>query len=175
MPIYRGTSPTVRSVFVTGLQNAHAVEQQALSLIDRQLDRLVHYPEIADRLRSHRIETEGQLRRIEEILHSLNESHSSWRDAAMSLMGNIAALSNSMAGDEVLKNHIVNHAFENFEIATYTSLIALADAGDFATAAPLLRASLAEEERMAEWVRESLAGLTLKYVGLRSDGRQASH
>lgn len=175
MPLYNPVSPTVRSVFVTGLQNAHAVEQQALSLIDRQLDRLVRYPEIADRLRAHRIETEGQMRRLEEILSSLNESHSSWRDAAMSLMGNIAALSNSMAGDEVLKNHIVNHAFENFEIATYTSLIAIAEAGEFATAAPLLRASLREEEEMAQWVRDSLADLTLKYLGLRAEGRTAGH
>ena len=174
MPIYTRTH-TVRSVFVTGLQNAHAVERQALALIDRQLDRLVHYPEIAERLRAHRAETEGQLRRLEEILGSLNETHSSWRDAAMSLMGNIAALSNSLAGDEVLKNQIVNHAFENFEIATYTSLIALAEAGDFAAARPLLEATLREEEAMAQWVRDSLAGLTLKYVGLRAEGRQASH
>jgi ferritin-like metal-binding protein YciE len=173
MAIY--TAGTLRTVFVTGLQNAHAVEQQALSLIDRQLDRLVRYPEVADRLRSHRLETEGQLRRLEEILHGLNESHSSWRDAAMSLMGNIAALSNSMAGDEILKNQIVNHAFENFEIATYTSLIALAEAGDFASARPLLEATLREEEAMAAWVRDSLAELTLKYVGLRSEGRSASH
>jgi len=175
MPIYTGTPPALRSVFVTGLQNAHAVEQQALSLIDRQLDRLVRYPEIADRLGAHRVETEGQLRRLEEILRTLNESHSSWRDAAMSLMGNIAALSNSLAGDEVLKNHIVNHAFENFEIATYTSLIALAEAGDFAAATPLLRESLREEEAMAQWVRDSLADLTLKYVGLGGEGRQAGH
>lgn len=174
MPIYTSTA-TLRSVFVTGLQNAHAVEQQAIALIDRQLDRLVRYPEIADRLRAHRVETEAQLRRLEEILQSLNESHSGWRDMAMSLMGNIAALSNSMAGDEVLKNHIVNHAFENFEIATYTSLIALAEAGDFAAAAPLLRASLGEEEAMAQWVRDSLADLTLKYVGLRTGGQAASH
>lgn len=174
MPLYSPT-PTLRSVFVTGLQNAHAVEQQALALIDRQLDRLVRYPEIADRLRAHRVETEGQLRRLEEILHGLNENRSGWRDAAMSLMGNIAALSNSMASDEILKNHMINHAFENFEIATYTSLIALAEAGDFAAARPLLEATLREEEAMAAWVRDSLADLTLKYVGLRRDGQPASH
>ena len=174
MPLYAPVSPTVRSVFVTGLQNAHAVEQQALALIDRQLDRLVRYPEIADRLRSHRTETEAQMRRLEEILHGLGESHSSWRDAALALMGNLAALGNSFAGDEVLKNQIVNHAFENLEVATYTSLIALAEAGSFAGAAPLLQASLREEEAMASWVRDSLADLTLKYVGLRREGAQAS-
>jgi ferritin-like metal-binding protein YciE len=175
MPLYTGTSPSLRSVFVTGLQNAHAVEQQALSLIDRQLDRLVRYPEIADRLRDHRVETEMQIRRLEEILHGLDETHSSWRDAAMALVGNMAALSHTLAGDEILKNHMVNHAFENFEIAAYTSLIALAEAGDFAQAAPLLQATLREEEAMAQWVRDSMADLTLKFVGLKQEGRAASH
>ena len=173
MPLY--TSNSVRPLFVAGLRNAHAVERQSLALIDRQLDRLVRHPEIAERLRAHRGETEGQLRRLEEILRGLGESPSGWRDAAMSLIGNLAALSNSMAGDEVLRNHIVNHAFENFEIATYTSLIALAEAGEFATAAPLLEASLAEEEAMARWVRDGLADLTLEYAGLRSGGRPAAY
>lgn len=167
MPPYNSVSPTVRSVFVTGLQNAHAVEQQALSLIDRQLDRLVRYPEVAERLRAHRVETEAQMRRLEEILRGLGESRSGWRDAAMALIGNFAALGSSLAGDEVLRNHIVNHAFENFEIATYASLIAIAEAGGYAQAAPLLRESLAEEEAMALWVRESLADLALKHVGLK--------
>jgi ferritin-like metal-binding protein YciE len=165
MPLYTPATTAVRQVFVTGLQNAHAVEQQSLALIDRQLDRLIGYPGIAERLRAHRSETEGQIRRLEQILGSLGESHSGWRDAAMALMGNLATLGNAMAGDEVLRNHIVNHAFENFEIATYTSLIALAEAGDFATAVPLLEASLAEEQAMAAWVLGSLADITLKYVG----------
>jgi ferritin-like metal-binding protein YciE len=68
---------TLRSVFVTGLQDAHAVENQALALIDRQLDRIVRYPEIANRLRSHRVETEVQIRRLDEILSSLNARNSS--------------------------------------------------------------------------------------------------
>lgn len=132
-------SSTLRSVFVTGLQNAHAVENQALALIDRQLDRIVRYPEIADRLRSHRVETEVQIRRL----------------------------------DEILKDQMVNYAFENFEIASYSSLIALADAGGFTSATSLLGETLSEEERMAAWVLESLPGLTLKYVGLSSLGEKA--
>jgi hypothetical protein len=34
----------VAAVFVAGLKNAHAVEHQALALIDRQLDHLSNYP-----------------------------------------------------------------------------------------------------------------------------------
>jgi ferritin-like metal-binding protein YciE len=162
-------------IFVTGLQNAHALEQQALSLIDRQLDRLVRYPELADRLRSHRIETEQQIRRLNDILGSLGERSSGLKDMALSFMGNLAAMGNVMASDEVLKNQFVNAAFENFEVASYTSLVALAEAGGFPTAATLLQETLKEEIAMAAWVQDSLADLTLKFVGLRADGATASH
>jgi ferritin-like metal-binding protein YciE len=164
------TSRTLRSTFVTGLQNAHAVEQQALSLIDRQLDRLIRYPEIADRLRTHRLETEDQIRRLDDILGSLGERASGLKDMALGFMGNMAALGNVMAADEVLKNQFVNAAFENFEVASYTSLVALADAAELPTAAALLRETLEEEIAMAAWVQNSVPALTLKYVGLRSDG-----
>ena len=166
---------TLQSVFATGLQNAHAVEQQALALIDRQLDRLIRYPEVADRLRLHRVETEQQIVRLNDILGSLGESRSSFKDLALGFMGNIAALTHVMAPDEILKNSFVNYAFENFEIASYRSLITLAEAGSFPTAASLLEETLKEEQAMAAWIEESLPGLTLKYVGLRGEGQDASH
>ena len=171
------TAPSAhfRLIFVTGLQNAHAVEQQALALMDRQLDRLTRYPEIAERLRSHRLETEDQIRRLEDILGSLGERPSGIKDMALSFIGNLAALGNVMAADEVLKNQLVNAAFENFEVASYTSLVALAEAGSYPTAAELLNETLKEEIAMAAWVQDSLPDLTLKYVGLRAEGRQASH
>ena len=166
-------SSQLRSVFVTGLQNAHALEQQALALIDRQLDRLVSYPEVAERLRSHRSETEMQISRLQEILGTFNSSSSSLKDMALNFMGNMAAFGNVMAADEILKDQIINYAFENFEVASYRSLIAMSDAGDFTEATTLLRETLREEEAMAAWVLDTLPGLTLKYVGLRSEGRTA--
>lgn len=167
-------SSTLRSVFVTGLQNAHAVENQALAMIDRQLDRLVGYPEIVDRLRSHRGETELQIARLDEIMASFNSSSSGLKDMALNFMGNLAAFGNVFAADEVLKDQMINYAFENFEVASYSSLIALAEAGDFATATPLLRETLREEQAMAAWVLETLPDLTRKYVGLASAGQQAA-
>lgn len=170
-----GTTSHARLIFVTGLQNAHAVERQALALIDRQLDRLVRYPEIAERLREHRLETEAQITRLEDILASLGETGSSLKDMALSFMGNLAALGNVMASDEVLKNQFINAAFENFEIASYTSLIALAEIGAFPTATALLRETLREEVAMAAWVQDSLPDLTRKYAALRAGEGAASH
>lgn len=39
-----------RTIFVTGLKNAHAMENQALSIIKPQLKRIENYPDIAAKL-----------------------------------------------------------------------------------------------------------------------------
>ena len=165
----------LQSVFVTGLKNVHGVEHQALGLIDRQLDHLENYPEVADMLRKHRVETEQQIVRVEEILHGLGESPSAIKDVALTISGNLAAIAHVFAPDEILKNSFANFAFENFEAASYTSLIALADAGSFTTATPLLQTSLSEEQAMAAWIDSHNAALTLKYVERRAAGETASH
>ncbi|MDR4307703.1 ferritin-like domain-containing protein [Chelatococcus sambhunathii] len=164
---------TVRSNFVVGLRDAHAVEHQALALIDRQLDRLKNYDAVAEQLRLHRGETESQTRRLEEILASLDESPSSLKDLGLSLTGNLAALGHTVAGDEILKNTFANFAFENFEAASYRSLIAMAEAGGFGSALDPLKQSLEEELAMAAWIETRIPALTLTYLDRASRGEKA--
>jgi len=163
----------VRSTFIVGLRDAHAVENQALSLIDRQLDRLKNYDEVAEQLRRHRGETEQQIGRLEQILGSLDESHSALKDAALSFTGNLAALGHAVAGDEILKNTFANFAFENFEAASYRSLITIAEAGAFGSAVPLLQNSLDEELAMAAWLEQRVPTITTRYLTLSSQGEKA--
>lgn len=164
-----------QELFVTGLKNAHGVEHQALALIDRQLDHLTHYPEVAEQLRMHRTETEQQISRIDEILSGFDAKPSALKDIGLSLSGNMAALAHVFAPDEILKNSFANYAFENFEIASYTGLITLADLGGYTSQQGLLRESLAEEQRMATWVIDSLPAITRTYASLRAAGETASH
>ena len=165
----------IRTVFVTGLQNAHALEHEALALMNRQIDRMKNYPEVAERLREHRDETEEQVRRLETIFAEIEESRSAIKDVAMSIAGSLAALGHTIAGDEILKNTFANQAFENFEIASYRSLITVAEAGGFTSAVPLLQETLGEEERMAAWVAESVPMITSRFLSLKQAGEDASH
>jgi len=129
-------SEAVRDVFVTGLRNAHALEHQALALMDRQIEHLARYADVEERLRTHRGETHTQITRLEQILSNLGESASVVKDAALSLSGNMAAIAHTFAPDEILKNSFANFAFENFEVATYKALILIAEEGGFASAVP---------------------------------------
>jgi ferritin-like metal-binding protein YciE len=163
-----------RDLFVTGLKNAHGVEQQALTLMDRQIERADTFTEVADLLRKHRVETEEQIVRLDTLIQGFGESPSGLKDAALKMSGNMAALGHAFAEDEVLKNAFANFAFENFEVATYRSLITLADIGGYSLALDPLRQSLEEEERMAAAVEQSLPRLTEKFLALKQAGTPAS-
>ena len=109
----------LRDIFVTGLKNAHAMENQALAIMKPQLSRIEKYPEVAARLKTHISETEGQIGRLENILSSMDEDSSTLKDLALSVGGSVAALGHTLAGDEILKNTFASFAFENYEIAAY--------------------------------------------------------
>jgi len=160
-----GTERLTR-LFVTGLKNAHALEKQALSIMEPQLARIEHYPEVADMLRQHIDETHGQIARLNEILQGFRESPSGLKDVALSFVGAMGALGHGLADDEILKNSFANYAFENFEIASYTSLITLAEEAGFTSAVAPLRMTLREEQTMADWMLESLPEITRRYARL---------
>ncbi|MBW9117354.1 ferritin-like domain-containing protein [Rhizobium cauense] len=162
-----------REIFVIGLKNAHAMESQALSIMKPQLSRIENYPEVATKLEQHLRETEGQIVRIEEMLAGLDENPSTIKDMALSLTGAMAAMSHTVAGDEILKDSFANFAFENFEIAAYKSLLTLAEAGGHNAAALLLQANLSEEVAMAKWLDENIVTLTTKFLRLREAGETA--
>jgi len=136
----------IREIFVTGLKNAHAMENQALSIMKPQVSRIENYPEVAARLEQHVRETEGQMTRIDHLLQQLDESHSSIKDMA---------------------------AFEHFEIASYKSLLTLAELGGFSFATSALQTNLKEEEQMAQWIDENLRTVTLRFASLREAGETA--
>lgn len=165
----------LRTVYVSGLRNAHALEHQALGMIDRQLDRLENFPEVADRMRLHRSETEQQILRLDEVLGGLNESASGIKDAGLNLMGNMAALGHAAAEDEILKNAFANCALENFEIATYKSLIVMANETGESAGISALQESLREEQSMARWCDESIEQITQRYMTLHLDPANSSH
>ena len=157
-------SPHARAMFITGLQNAHAMEKQAEQLLERQCERLTRYPKVCARIGQHLEETGRQLRRLEECLGAMNQNHSRLKDAGMALLGNLLAGSHALAGDEIIKSSFADYAFEHYEIAAYKSLLVLAEQLGLAQAQSSLRQSLDEEEKMAAWLLENLQELTLEYL-----------
>lgn len=157
------THQKARDLLVVGLRNAHAMENQAQELMERQSGRTGEFPALHMRIRQHLDETRQQLRRLETALRELGETESTLKDTAMSAMGNLTAMAHAIAGDEVLKNTFANNAFEHYEIAAYKSLLALSRHAGVDLVAQL-QASLREEEEMASWIDSHIEDLTLQYL-----------
>jgi ferritin-like metal-binding protein YciE len=154
---------TARELYILGLKNAHAMENQAHEILERQIERMGDYPQLQAKLREHLGETRQQLKRLEECLRKLDESPSTVKDTVMAFGSNMAAMAHAMAGDEVLKNTFANSALEHYEIAAYKSLMALSKAAGIGSES-LLAQSLREEEEMASWVDEHVLGITNDYL-----------
>jgi ferritin-like metal-binding protein YciE len=169
----RTTSETAHNIFITGVVNAHALEKEALQIMQRQVERLERYPEMSQLLQTHIRETEEQIRRIDEILHAHGEDRSLLKDTITQIMGNMAAIAHVPMADEILKDTFANHAFENFEIAAYTSLIAMAHAAGHSVHVPALEQTLSEERKMAKAVHDMIEPITRRYLMLEEQGRKA--
>ena len=163
----------IHDIFIVGLRNAHAMENQALSIMRPQTKRIENYPEVAHRLEEHIRETEGQMERLERLLQSFGENTSTLKDTALSVLGSLAAMGHVVADDEIIKNSLANFAFENYEIAAYNSLLSLCELGRFAQAEDTLRQNLEEELAMAEWLDQNLDTVTRRFAELRVAGETA--
>jgi len=138
------------------LRDAHAMEQQAESMLEGQASRLEHYPSLKNRIVEHITETRWQKAQLESCLTRLGSSTSTVKDVGGKLMAFGQAMGGMMTSDEVVKGAMAGYVFENLEIASYTVLIATADSvGDLQTR-EVCEQILAQERAMAAWLLEHL-------------------
>ena len=162
-----GAQDVVRNEFVTGLVNIHAVEKQAMQLMQRQIERDRGSPEMAARLRRHLDETHMQHERLDKLLSQFGAAPSTLKDLMMQASANMTALMHAASDDEILRNTFANAAFESFEAASYESLIAMAEAAGHQDALTPLRQSLQEERDMAQWIHDNVGMVTRRYLRLK--------
>lgn len=159
---------------VQWLRDAHAMEEQAQTMLKGQLDRIKHYPELEARVRQHLEETKSQADIVSRCLDRLGEEPSSVKDAGSKLLATGQKFSGVFADDEVMNWALASHAFESLEIASYTVLVATAEAAGEDGIAAACREILREEEAMASWVKDNLAPLTLAFLSRDEAGLQAA-
>ena len=164
---------SIKDIYITGLQNAHALEAQAIQLCQRQVERLENYPEMREQLRLHVEESRRQQERLEQILQSMGTSPSTLKDIGTSIMGNVAAIGHAFTQDEILKNTFANFGFEHIEISSYRSLLVMAQEAGDSRAPQLLQESLNEEIRMAKFIEDNIDMVTRRYMQLESQGMKS--
>ena len=163
------SSPThgnerAKDLFLTGLRNAHAMEVQAAQTIETQLGRYDSYPELHARMAQDLANSKAQAARLETLLAKHGSSESSTKETITSFVGSIAGMVHVTAPDQVIKDVLAAAGYKQYEIAAYTSLIAMARAVGDTDCPAVLEQSLNEEQEMADWLRENTAALATTFM-----------
>ena len=163
-----------RAWLVQWLRDAHAMEEQAETMLKGQLSRLENCPELSERTRLHIEETKEQAARLASVLESFDEGSSTMKDAGGKLMAMAQSLSGVLAGDEVIKGSLASYTLEHMEIASYTILAAAADALGETEVARVCEENLREEVAMAEWLKNHLAPTTQMFLSRAEADRDSA-
>ncbi|MBR8237825.1 MULTISPECIES: ferritin-like domain-containing protein [unclassified Burkholderia] len=146
------------------LRDAYAMERQAETMIDAQMRRVGHYPQLQDRLRLHLDETLGQQALVEACLMRLGTSPSATKDLAARVAAYGQIASGMLADDEVVKTALAAYAFAQLEIAAYTALVAAAQAAGEDEIRACCERILQQERDMAAWLLRHLPELTTAFL-----------
>ncbi|HZD90989.1 MAG TPA: ferritin-like domain-containing protein [Pseudolabrys sp.] len=154
--------PATSDRLLEWLRDAHAMEQQAETMMDQQASRLENYPELKARIEQHIRETRAQGERVRVCIERLGGNTSSIKDISSKMMAFAQGMGGMTMSDEVVKGAMASYTFEHFEIAAYRVLIAAAEEAGDAETKRVCQENLAEEERMAAWLEEHLLDITHK-------------
>jgi ferritin-like metal-binding protein YciE len=146
------------------LRNAHAMEEQAVTMLTSLASRTGDYPEVKTRIESHLAETQRQAQALEGCIKRRGGDTSVLKDIAAKMVAFGQGMSGMFVEDEIVKGAMASYTFEHMEVAAYRVLIAAAEAaGDTQTQAVCERI-LQEELSMASDLERQLPILTQKYL-----------
>ncbi|WP_026617410.1 ferritin-like domain-containing protein [Ensifer aridi] len=156
------------------LRDAHAMEEQAITMLTSQSARLENYPELKAQIDKHLQETRDQAAMLERCLERTGGT-STVKDIGAKMVAFGQGLSGLFVDDEVVKGSLANYAFEQMEIASYKILIAAAEhAGDPDTKR-ICETILQQEIAMAQWLDQHAAEITRKFLERDQQGLTAKH
>jgi len=152
--------------FLAWLRAAHAMEEQAITMLTDQSRRIESYPDLKARIIEHLHETEGHAQALKDLLDHFSGSGSTLalRDVAAKLAAKAQGVGGMLTSDEVVKGAMTNYAFEHLEIASYRVLIAAADELEEMEAKTVFEKILGEEIAMADWLEANLDPITRVFL-----------
>lgn len=157
-------STSARDNLIAWLRDAHAMEQQAETMLKAQYERIETYAALKERIGLHIKETKQQAVLLQGCLDRLGEGSSTMKDAAGKLTATAQGLTGVFVSDEVVKGSLAGYTFEHMEIASYRILVAAADyIGDRETA-DVCQRILDEEIAMAKWLEDNIGSVTREFL-----------
>ncbi len=142
------------------LNDAYGMENALIQVLENHAKDAQDHPQVQARIQQHIEETRRHADLVKGCIERLGSSTSTVKSGMSTLMGTVQGASTGFAKDELVKNALADYASEHFEIASYTSLIAAAEAlGDLETAR-VCQEILLDEQAMAAWLEQQIPVVT---------------
>lgn len=159
----------IKEHFLDWLRDAHAMEEQAESMLKDMADRVEDYPELHQRVKMHIAETKDQQEKVEACIKQLGSSTSGFKDLAAKTTAKFQTLAGMMTEDEVVKGIMSAYVFESMEIASYKVLVSTADMLGEHQIKGTLEGILEQEKAMAKWLYDHIPQTTRTYLQKEAD------
>lgn len=138
------------------LNDAYAMEKAQVPILENHAEDASRHPDIRKRDLKHLKETRQHAKDVARCIRHLGSKPSATKKAIGRITGAIESIATEPFDDEILKNFLMDHATEHFEIACYRALIVAANEAGHPKIAQVCEEILEEEQAMAEWLEENL-------------------
>lgn len=150
--------------YLDWVRDAHAMEQQAETMLSGMAERLKHYPSLETRIRQHIEETKQQQKLVKSVIDRHDSTTSTFKDITGKMTAMLQGLGGMVVSDEVVKGTICGYVFEQFEIACYKILISAAQSVGDIEGQRVFETILKQEEAMADWLAQHLPEITQQFL-----------
>jgi ferritin-like metal-binding protein YciE len=168
---------TSQDLVLAWLNDALAMENALAAVLQHRIKDAKDFPAVQKADREHLAETLRHADLVKQTIARLGSKPSTAKSLFGTVFGMMQAPMTGLYKDEVVKNCLIDHAAEQFEVASYMALIDAANAiGDTETAA-ICEQIRAEDEAMAARILSLLPEVIEAHLGLInqvSAGRAAS-
>jgi ferritin-like metal-binding protein YciE len=146
-----------REQLIAWLNDAYAMEQELIPVLEHHAsDADRDMPAAAGRLRQHVRETRRHAERIAECLRHLGSSPIGEGSTLRSVTGRLQRVTTGMFADQPVKNTLSDVTAEQFEVACYRAIAAVAMELNEPMVARLCSENLREDAEMAHWLEHQL-------------------
>jgi ferritin-like metal-binding protein YciE len=149
---------------ISWLRDAHAMEAATVRNLEQLIGRAEDYPSLKAQLQKHLQVSRRQVTDVEAQLKTLGADTSMLKDLAMRFTGWIEPFLGALAPDEMPKHCLAAHGWENFEIASYRSLLGAAEELGMQDLKGLCERAIREEQEMATYLFDNLPDITRQYL-----------
>jgi ferritin-like metal-binding protein YciE len=146
------------------LNDAYGMETALVQVLENHAKDAEGHPQVQNRIQEHLETTRRHADRVEECIQRLGGDTSSLKAGVSKITGTLQGMSTEPAEDELVKNALSDYASEQFEVASYKSLITAAqELGDEETVRAC-QENLREDEEMARWLEQQLPTITQGFL-----------